>query len=81
VHFEKKKKMEKYNTVCIEEVTSKFYTLAVFKNMIKPYAHLPLFLEKSVNANLENKSCIQSGGVKNTFMTFQSLQLESLMKQ
>jgi hypothetical protein len=24
---------------------------------------------------------IKSGGVKNTFMTFQSLQLESLMKQ
>jgi hypothetical protein len=46
--------------MCIEEVTSKFYTSAVFKNMIKPYAHLPLFLEKSVNANLENKSSIPS---------------------
>jgi hypothetical protein len=79
--------------MCIEEVTSKFYTLAVFKNMIKPYAHLPLFLEKSVNANLHiyihdrslswivTGTSIQSGGVKNTFMTFQSLQLESLMKQ
>ena len=76
MHFEKKKKMEKYNTV---GTIPKFNRRN--RDKLIPLAHIYIYIHDRSLSWIVTGTSIQSGGVKNTFMTFQSLQLESLMKQ